>query len=58
MRRHSDRRLQLFTPGLTDSWPRSSRIKFRLHIMVPEKSDDSPEEMAEDLISLIRAHLK
>jgi len=30
----------------------------RLHIMTPEKSDDSPEELAEDLISLIRAYLK
>ena len=30
----------------------------RLHIMTPEKSDESPEELAEDLISLIRAYLK
>ena len=30
----------------------------RLHIMTPEESDDSPEELAEDLISLVRAHLK
>ena len=30
----------------------------RLHIMTPEKSDDSPEELAEDLISLVRAYLK
>jgi len=30
----------------------------RLHIMTPEQSDDSPEELAEDLISLVRAYLK
>lgn len=30
----------------------------RLHVMSPEKSEDSPEELAEDLISLIRAYLK
>jgi len=30
----------------------------RLHIMTPEKSNESPEEMAEDLISLIRSYLK
>jgi len=30
----------------------------RLHIMTPEKSNESPEEIAEDLISLIRSYLK
>ena len=30
----------------------------RLHIMTPEKSNESPEEVAEDLISLVRAYLK
>jgi DNA-binding FrmR family transcriptional regulator len=30
----------------------------RLHIMTPEKSDGSPQELAEDLISLVRAYLK
>jgi len=30
----------------------------RLHIMTPEKSNDSPEEIAEDLIGLIRSYLK
>ena len=30
----------------------------RLHIMSPEKSEEPPEELAEDLISLIRAYLK
>lgn len=30
----------------------------RLHIMTPEKSSESPEELAEDLISLVRAYLK
>lgn len=30
----------------------------RLHIMTPEKSSESPEELAEGLISLVRAYLK
>ena len=30
----------------------------RLHIMTPEKSSESPEDLAEDLISLVRAYLK
>jgi DNA-binding FrmR family transcriptional regulator len=30
----------------------------RLHITHPERAKDSPEELTEDLISLVRAYLK
>jgi DNA-binding FrmR family transcriptional regulator len=30
----------------------------RLHILTPEKSDLPPDELAEDLIDLVRAYLK
>jgi len=30
----------------------------RLHMMDPEQKVDSPEELAEDLIALVRAYLK
>lgn len=30
----------------------------RLHIVTPEKSDMPPQELAEDLIDLVRAYLK
>jgi DNA-binding FrmR family transcriptional regulator len=30
----------------------------RLHIMKPHKKTDSPEELGEDLIGLVRAYLK
>jgi DNA-binding FrmR family transcriptional regulator len=30
----------------------------RLHILTPEKSDLPPQELAEDLIDLVRAYLK
>jgi len=30
----------------------------RLHMMDPEQKIDSPEELAEDLIALVRAYLK
>jgi DNA-binding FrmR family transcriptional regulator len=30
----------------------------RLHLLTPEKSDSPPQEVAEDLIDLVRAYLK
>ena len=39
-------------------WPKILEDHIRLHMMNPDQKMESPEELGEDLISLVRAYLK